>query len=137
MSVPERRAPVTRPVPLSVAAALTGLFALVTIVLGVGSALQFHGRFSAGVGIMLVLYGALLGWIAYAAWRQKYYVRGALLASALLNLAVAVSSLSSNVPLWGVITLLSAVIVGCAVLPSTSQALRRSRGDRTDDLPEV
>jgi hypothetical protein len=106
-------------------------------VLGVGSALQFHGRFSAGVGIMLVLYGALLGWIGYAAWRQKYYVRGALLASALLNLAVAVSSLSSNVPLWGVITLLSAVIVGCAVLPSTSQALRRSRGDRTDDLPEV
>lgn len=137
MSVPERRAPVTRPVPLSVAAGLTGLFGLVAIALGVGSALQFHGRFSAGVGIMLVMYGALLAWIAYAAWRQKFYVRGALLASALLNLGVAVSSLSSNVPLWGLITVLSAVIVVCAVLPSTTQALRRSRGDRTDDLPEV
>lgn len=137
MSVSERRAPVARPVPLGVAAALTGLFALVTIVLGVGSALQFHGRFSAGVGIMLVMYGAMLGWIAYAAWRQRFYIRGALLASALLNLGVAVSSLSSNVPLWSLITLLSAVIVVCAVLPSTSQALRRSRGDRTDDLPVV
>lgn len=137
MSVPERRAPVTRPVPLSVAAGLTGLFALVMIALGVASALQFHGRFSAGVGIMLVMYGALLGWIAYAAWRQKFYVRGALVASALLNLGVAVSSLSSNVPLWSLITVLSAVIVVCAVLPSTTQALRRSRGDRTDDLPEV
>ncbi len=137
MSVPERRAPVARPVPLSVAAGLTGLFSLVTIVLGIGSALQFHGRFSAGVGIMLLLYGAMLGWIAYAAWRQKFYIRGALLASALLNLGVAVSSLASNVPLWSVITLISATIVVCAILPSTSQALRRSRGDRTDDLPEV
>lgn len=137
MSNPERRAPAPRPVPLSVAAGLTGLFSLVTIVLGIGSILQFHGRFSAGVGIMLLMYGALLGWIAYAAWRRKFYVRGALLASALLNLGVAVSSLSSNVPLWSVITVLSAVIVGCAVLPSTTQALRRSRGDRADDLPEV
>jgi hypothetical protein len=137
MSVPERRLPIARPVPLTVAAGLTGLFALVTIVLGVGSVLQFHGRFSAGVGIMLLMYGALLGWIAYAAWRQRFYIRGALLASALLNLGVAVSSLSSNVPLWSVITLVSATIVGCAVLPSTTQALRRSRGDRTDDLPEV
>ena len=137
MSVPERRAPVTRPVPLSVAAGLTGLFALVAIALGVGSALQFHGRFSAGVGIMLVMYGALLGWIAYAAWRQRFYIRGALLASALLNLGVAVSSLSSNVPLWSLVTVISAVIVVCAVLPGTTQALRRSRGDRTDDLPEV
>jgi hypothetical protein len=137
MSVPERRLPIARPVPLTVAAGLTGLFALVTIVLGVGSVLQFHGRFSAGVGIMLLMYGALLGWIAYAAWRQRFYIRGALLASALLNLGVAVSSLSSNVPLWSVITLVSATIVVCAILPSTTQALRRSRGDRTDDLPEV
>lgn len=137
MSVPERRLPIARPVPLTVAAGLTGLFALVTIVLGVGSVLQFHGRFSAGVGTMLLMYGALLGWIAYAAWRQRFYIRGALLASALLNLGVAVSSLSSNVPLWSVITLVSATIVGCAVLPSTTHALRRSRGDRTDDLPEV
>jgi hypothetical protein len=137
VSVPERRAPVVRPVPLSVAAGLTGLFALATIILGVGSALQFHGRFSAGVGIMLVMYGSLLGWIAYAAWRQRFYIRGALLASALLNLGVAVSSLSSNVPLWSLITVLSAVIVVCSVLPSTTLALRRSRGDRTDDLPEV
>jgi hypothetical protein len=86
---------------------------------------------------MLVMYGSLLGWIAYAAWRQRFYIRGALLASALLNLGVAVSSLSSNVPLWSLITVLSAVIVVCSVLPSTTLALRRSRGDRTDDLPEV
>lgn len=137
MSSPERRLPVVRPVPLTVAASLTGLFALVTVALGIGSALQFHGRFSAGVGIMLLLYGALLGWIAWSAWRQRFYIRGALVASALLNLGVAVSSLSSNVPLWGVVTVLSAVIVGCAVMPSTTQALRRARGDRTDDLPEV
>lgn len=137
MSVPERRQPVSRPVPLTVAAGLTGLFALVAIVLGVGSALPFHGRFSAGVGIMLGLYGAMLGWIAYAAWRQRFYIRGALVASALLNLAVALSSWSSNAPLWSVVGVISSVIIVCAVLPSTTQALRRARGDRVDDLPEV
>jgi hypothetical protein len=83
------------------------------------------------------MYGALLGWIAWAAWRQRFYIRGALVASALLNLGVAVSSLSSNVPLWGVVSLVSATIVVCSMVPSTTAALRRSRGDRTDDLPEV
>jgi len=31
----------------------------------------------------------------------------------------------------------STVIVVCAVLPSTGLALKRARGDRDDDLPEV
>ena len=137
MSVPERRQPVPRPLALTVAAILTGVFALVVIGLGIGSAVQSHGQFSIGVGVMLLLYGALLGWIAITTWRQRFYIRGALVGSALLNLAVAVSSLSSNIPLWSVVAVLSAVIAGCGVLPSTALALKRSRGDRADDLPPV
>jgi len=79
----------------------------------------------------------LLGWIAFTTWRQRFYIRGALVGSALLDLAVAVSSLSSNVALWSVVAALNAVIVVCAVLPSTGLALKRARGDRDDDLPEV
>lgn len=137
MSVPERRQPASRPVPLTIAAALTGLFALVVIGLAIGSAIQQHGRFSIGVGVMLLLYGALLAWIAIATWRLRFYIRGALVASALLNLAVSLSSLSSNIALWSVVGVLSAVIAGCGVLPSTTRALKRARGDVTDDLPPV
>ena len=137
MSVPERRDPVTRPVPLSLAAVLTGVFALVVVALGIGSSVQSHGQFSIGVGIMLLLYGALLGWIAFTTWRQRFYIRGALVGSALLDLAVAVSSLSSNVALWSVVAVLSAVIAGCGVLPSTTHAMKRARGDADDDLPPV
>ena len=137
MSVPERRQPLPRPVPLTIAAALTGLFALVAIGLGIGSSVQAHGQFSIGVGIMLLLYGALLGWIAVTTWRQRFYIRGALVGSALLNLAVAVSSWGSNVALWSTVGVLSAVIAGCGVLPSTGIAMKRARGDRDDDLPEV
>ena len=137
MSVPERRQPAPRPVPLTVAAVLTGVFAVVVIGLGIGSSVQSHGRFSIGVGVMLLLYGALLGWIAFTTWRQRFYIRGALVGSALLNLAVAVSSLSSNVAVWSVVAVLSAVIAGCGVLPSTTLALKRARGDADDDLPPV
>jgi hypothetical protein len=137
MSVSERRQPMPRPVPLTIAAALTGLFALVVIGLGIGSSVQAHGQFSIGVGIMLLLYGALLGWIAVTTWRQRFYIRGALVGSALLNLAVAVSSWASNVALWSTVGVLSAVIAGCGVLPSTGIAMKRARGDRDDDLPEV
>ncbi len=137
MSVPERRQPVPRPVPLTVASILTGVFALVVVGLGIGSSVQSHGRFSIGVGIMLLLYGALLGWIAFTTWRQRFYIRGALVGSALLNLAVAVSSLPSNVALWSVVAVLSAVIAGCGVLPSTGVALKRARGEAADDLPKV
>jgi hypothetical protein len=137
MSVPERRQPLQRPVPLTVAAVLTGVFALVVIGLGIGSSVQAHGRFSIGVGVMLALYGLLLGWIAYTTWRQRFYIRGALVGSALLNLAVALSSLSSNVALWSVVAVLSAVIAACGVLPSTTLAMKRARGDRQDDLPEL
>ncbi len=137
MSTPERRLPATRPLPLTVAAILTGLFALVVVGVAVGSAVQPHGQFSLGVGAMLFLYAALLGWIAWTTWRQRFYLRGALVGSALLNLAVAVSSFASNVALWSVVALLSAVIVVCGVLPSTGRAVTRARGDGPDDLPEV
>ncbi|MHB1007801.1 MAG: hypothetical protein ACYC1E_00915 [Propionibacteriaceae bacterium] len=137
MSLSERREPVRRTVPLTIAAVLTALFALAVIGVAVASALQPHGQFSLGVGIMLSLYGALLAWVAWTTWRQRFYVRGALVGSALLNLAVAVSSFGSNVTLWSVVALLSAVIAVCGVLPSTSRALTRARGDGPDDLPEV
>ncbi|MBI4899393.1 MAG: hypothetical protein HY829_02830 [Actinobacteria bacterium] len=137
MSHPERRLRRRRPLPLTVAAILTGLFALVVVGVAVGSAVQPHGQFSLGVGVMLLLYGALLGWVAWTTWRQRFYLRGALVGSALLNLAVAVSSLASNVALWSVVAVLSAVIAVCGVLPSTNQALTTARGDGSDDLPEV
>jgi len=133
----QRRTPTTRPLPLTLAAILQAVFALAVVGVGIGAAVQTHGRLSIGVGIMLVLYGLLLGWIAYTTWRQRFYIRGALVGSALLNLAVAVSSFSSNVLLWGVVAVLAAVIVICGMLPSTGSALRRARGDRDDDLPEV
>jgi hypothetical protein len=137
MSLPERRLPRRRPLPLTVAAVLTGLFAVAVVGVAIGSAVQPHGQFSLGVGVMLLLYGALLGWVAWTTWRQRFYLRGALVGSALLNLAVAVSSFASNVALWSVVAVLSAVIAVCGVLPSTSRALTSARGEGSDDLPEV
>ncbi|HSN12020.1 MAG TPA: hypothetical protein VLS51_07935 [Propionibacteriaceae bacterium] len=137
MSLPERREPVRRTLPLTVAAVLTGLFAVAVIGVAVGSAVQPHGQFSLGVGLMLFLYGALLAWVAWTTWRQRFYLRGALVGSALLNLAVAVSSFESNVVLWSVVAVLSAVIAVCGVLPSTGRAITRARGEGSDELPKV
>ncbi len=120
---------------LAIAAVMTWAFAATIVVIGIGSIVQWHGRFSAGVGIMLLAYGAILAWIGWAAWTCRFYVRGALVASSLLHLLLALSSLGAgNVLVWLLVAALNLVILVCAFAPPTTAALRRAR--RTDDPPE-
>ncbi len=122
-----------RPAPLTVAAVLTWVFALAFLVLAAGSLLQLHGMFSAGVGVMLAAYGALLAWIGWAAWRCRFYIRGALVGSAVLHLLVAVSSLSAeNAGWWLLVAALCLTIIVCGLLPSTTAALQRAQRDPLD-----
>lgn len=114
-----------RPPSLTLAAVLVWLFAAAVAVIGVGAIAQFHGRFSAGVGAMLLTYAAALGWVGYAAWRCRFYSRGVLVATGMLHLLVALSSLSAgNVAVWVSVAALSAATVVCAMLPSTAAAIR-------------
>ncbi len=121
--------PAARPWSLTVAAALVWAVAAVVAILGLGSIAQLHGRFSAGVGVMLLAYAGLLGWVGLTAWRRRFYARGMLVGTGLLHLLLAVSSMSAgNVVVWLLVAAASAVTVGCAMLPATSAALGTRTG---------
>ena len=121
-----------RPFPLTLAAGLVWLVALVIAAIGIGSIAELHGRCSVGVGVMLLAYAALLGWVGYSAWRRRFYSRGMLVGTGLLHLAVAVSSMSAgNLPVWIAVAAVSAVTIAGAMAPSTATALRIS--SRTDE----
>ncbi|HOB05879.1 MAG TPA: hypothetical protein PKM36_11485 [Propionibacteriaceae bacterium] len=121
-----------RPFSLTLAAGLVWLVALVIAVIGIGSIAQLHGRFSVGVGVMLLAYAALLGWVGSSAWRRRFYSRGMLVGTGLLHLAVALSSISAgNVPVWIAVAAISALTIGGAMAPSTAAALKIT--SRTDD----
>ena len=120
--------PVPSPRPLSLILASIGsiLTGFVFVAVGVGSLLQGHGMLSAGVGAMLMIYGCAVGAIGWAAWTRHLWSLGAVIASALLHLAVAVSTASGSrsvaVALAGIVPL---VVVSAALTPATRRALNR------------
>ena len=122
--------PNRRPWSLTVAALLVWLIALAVAGVGISSAVQLHGRFSAGVGVMLMAYAALLAWVGFAAWRCRFYSRGMLVGTGLLPLLLAGSSLQAgNVLVWLAVGAVSAVTVACAFAPATAKALRLTGPD--------
>jgi hypothetical protein len=123
-----------RPLPLSTAALLVWLVGAVVAALGVGTVAQLHGRFSAGVGVMLLVYAAVLAWVGWSAWTLRFYARGMLVGTGLLHLFLAVSSMAAgNVAIWTAVSVVSVVTVVAAMLPSTSAALDRARRPSADD----
>ncbi len=117
-----------RPWTLTLAAILVWAVAASVAVIGLGTLGQLHGRFSAGVGVMLLAYAALLGWVGFSAWRCRFYARGMLVGTGLLHLFLSLSSMpAGNVAVWSLVAVASAATVGCAMLPITARTLDRPR----------
>mgnify|MGYP001259069591 FL=1 len=119
-------ASVQRPVGLVVAVAGSGLVALAVLALAIASLAAGHGEFSGGVGIALLVYGAIILAATWALWRGSLLGRGPVIATALLNLIAAVTFTPGAPWVWAVVLLAGATVVGAA-LPSTSRDLRIRR----------
>lgn len=77
---------------------LTGVTVLAT---GALSLAQAHGRFSTGVGSMLLMYGLVVLLLGVAALRGVPAVRGAVVAAGLLHVIVVASMAANGAPsLW-------------------------------------
>ncbi|MFZ0531057.1 MAG: hypothetical protein WAL91_11050, partial [Propionicimonas sp.] len=120
------RARQQRPLGLVVAVAGSGVVGLALIGLAVASLASGHGDFSGGVGVALLVYGALILAAAWALWRGSVLGRGPVVATGLLNLIAAISFTATAPWAWAVAIVSAATVVGAA-LPSTSRALRLSR----------
>jgi hypothetical protein len=96
----------------------TWLSALVIAAVAVASMIGGHGVFALGVGVMLLIYAALLGLVGWAAHRGVSWSDGLLIASSVLHIAVVVSLLRSGAPIWFLALLLiaAAVLVSAVVL---------------------
>ena len=88
--------------------------------------------FSAGIAVVLLVYGALVGLGAWLGWRRQPLARGLIVAPALLHLATAVSLAQGSDPLqrgWAIAAAVAfAGIVVAAVLPATRRALETGPG---------
>ena len=75
---------------------------------------------------MLMIYGLAVGAIGWAAWTRHLWSLGAVVASGLLHLAVAVSTAYGSRSVWvalaGIVPL---VVVSAALTPATRRALNR------------
>lgn len=123
----------TDPAPPALLVAVGGaaLAALTVFAFGIGSLFAGHGAFSVGIGGVLILYSLLLALGAWLGWRRHPLARGLIVAPALLNLATAVSLLSSTdlaqrVGAGAALAVVGATVVA-AVLPGTGRALRPGR----------
>ena len=119
MSVPE---PATgRPTSLVVAIVGTALFALAIIGIGLATALQRHGRFSAGVGAMLLIYGVFVAAVAWAGWRALPLARGGIVTGAIIHAMVAWTTARTGQPWAWPVFVLALVILVCAVTPAATR----------------
>lgn len=116
-----------RPPGLGVAIVGTALSALALVVMGVASIASRWALFGVGIGVVLIVYGLLVGVGAWLGIRRLALARGMMVAPALLHLASALSLATSNgIPQRiGAVTaaVVFAGIVVAAILPSTRRAL--------------
>jgi len=84
-----------------------------------------HGDFSAGVAAALIGYGVIMVVAAVLFWRGSVFGRGPVLATAVLNLAAAVSFAQTAPAAW-VAAGVAAVTALAAALPASSSDLRRT-----------
>ena len=91
---------------------------------GVGVIAQMHGRFSIGVGSMLVLYGLLVTAIAWMGWKRHPLAFGLMVSATVLHILVVGSTANGSKVwwLWLVEIPLVATIV-CLMVPSTRRLL--------------
>lgn len=101
--------------------------ALALIAIGIASIVARGAVFGLGVGIMLIVYGLLVGAGAWLGWARSGLARGVIVAPALLHLATAISLAGGgDLPqlIGGVVAAaFFAVIIVAAVLPSTREVL--------------
>ncbi|WP_022910394.1 hypothetical protein [Aestuariimicrobium kwangyangense] len=102
--------------PLIVAGGLTGAAAAALVVLGVVVAAQRHGIFSVGVGVMLLLYGLLVGAVAWWARRGRLWTTGPMVAAALLHLLVVVAIAPDANAWWWALVLPLAMTAALALV---------------------
>jgi hypothetical protein len=114
---------VHKPAGLLVAALGTAAMAVLLVVLAVASLASGHGSFSGVIGVAVACYGLLLAAAAWGLWRGWGFARGPVIATALLNLATAVS-MAAAAPLAWLVAALAAVTLVAAALPATSAGLR-------------
>lgn len=89
------------------------------VIAGVAVAVMIigHALFSAGVGVMLLVYAGILGLIGWAAARGVGWADGLLIASSLVHIAVVVTLVRSGAPAWFLVFLvLGAVVLLAAVM---------------------
>lgn len=118
-----------QPWSFGLAITLTALTALAVVVIGIASILARPGEvFSLGVGLMLVLYGAIMFGIAWAAFRRHSWAWGLLVAAALLNAFAFGSFLDTNDTgqrvMAGVALAVTVATVISGILPSTRLAMQ-------------
>ncbi|WP_245935240.1 hypothetical protein [Acidipropionibacterium virtanenii] len=110
------------PLPVLLAAWSTWLSALALAGVGVGSVVAGHGRFSIGVGAMLIGYAMIVALIAWWVVRRVAWADGPLVASGTLHLVVVISLMASGAPRW---VLVLAVLAGVAVVTALLPVSRR------------
>ena len=121
---PAAEPPNVDPLPLRAAVVLVGAAGLALALLGLGTIIQWHGRFSLGVGAMLVLYGLGVLGIAWLGRRRHPLAFGAMTAASVLHALVVVSTARGSGAwwLWLLLVPVLATLV-CLMAPSTRRAL--------------
>ena len=117
--------------PLLVAVAITAVTSLVLAGLGFSALLQQHGRFSVGVGVALLLYGLMVGLVAWLGWRKQPLAYGPLVALSVLHGMVIASTANGSSVWWlwlGLIPVAAAVV--CLLLPVVRTEFGRSKLDQ-------
>lgn len=119
----ETEAPTTR-WPVLTAVASVAVTALVLIVLGVAVVAQLHGRFSLGVGAMLLIYGLGMAGVAWLGWKRHPLAFGAMFFLSLLNAMVIISTANGSKAWWLLAALVApALTLGCLLMPSARAEL--------------
>ncbi|MFV0427998.1 MAG: hypothetical protein ACK5KO_01005 [Arachnia sp.] len=125
-------ASITAPVSLLVAVFGTAVSGLAICCVGVASIFSRGAVFGVGVGAMLIGYGALVCWGAWAGYRRRSWSLGLMLAPALLHLATAASLFTGGDTgqhlIAGIAGAVALVVVVASVMPATRSAVGRASG---------
>lgn len=110
--------------PLRLAVGLVAAVGLALVVLGVATIVQWHGRFSLGVGAMLGLYGLGVLGIAWLGRRHHPLAFGAMTAATVLHGLVVVSLARGGGAWWLWLLLVPLVATfACLMAPATRRVL--------------
>jgi hypothetical protein len=122
---------VLRPWSYGLATTLTALTGVAVVVLGIVAIVSGGGRFGLMVGLALIIYGAIMLAVVWAALRRFVWAWGLLVATALLNAFTVGSFLQTRDTgqlVGAALVLLAVLVTGiAAIMPSTRLAMQRGR----------